>query len=77
MSNKKLVRKVSFAYVHKLTAAVSLLALVVIIAAGVMGEAKTITIAYRSCLAILVIGLVSRVVLKILSTYEEINSGKA
>lgn len=77
MVNNKLKRKVSFAYVHKLTAAVSLLALVVIIAAGIMGEAKTITIAYRACAAIIVIGVISRMVLKILCTYEEMNSGKA
>ena len=77
MANKKLVKKVSFAYIHKLTAAVSLLALVVIIGAGIMGEARTITIAYRSCGAIIVIGIISRIVLKILCTYEEMNSGKA
>ena len=77
MAVKTLKKKVNFAYVHKLTAAVSLVALVVIIAAGIMGEARTITIAYRACGAMIVIGIISRVVLKILCTYEEMNSGKA
>ena len=77
MVTKKLKKKVSFAYIHKLTAAVSLLALVVIIAAGIMGEARTITIAYRACAAIIIIGIISRIVLKILCTNEEMNSGKA
>ena len=77
MANKAVKKKVNFAYVHKLTAAVSIIALVVITGAGIIGEARTTTIAYRACGAIIVIGIISRIVLKILCTYEEMNSGKA
>lgn len=70
-------KKVSFAYLHKLTCAVSLLAFVVVIAAGVIGEARTITITYRAAGVIILIGLVSRIVMRVLASYEEINSGKA
>ncbi len=77
MASKNVKKKVSFAYVHKLAAAVSLVALIVITAAGIIGEARITTISYRACGAIFVIGIISRIVLKILCTYEEMNSGKA
>lgn len=70
-------KKVSFAYIHKLAAAVSLVAFLVIILGGVMNEVRTITIAYRALGVILAIGVVSRLLVRILATYEEINSGKA
>lgn len=73
---KPRTRKVNYAYVHKLSAGVSLLALVVILFAGIMGEARTITIAYRAAGAIILIGLISRVVVRILTSYEEMQSGK-
>ncbi len=75
--DKPTKKKVSFAYVHKLAAAVSLVAFIVIILGGVMNEVRTITIAYRAMGVILVIGIVSRILVRILATYEEINSGKA
>lgn len=74
---KKVTKKVSFTYLKKLTAGVSLLCLMVIVLAGVIGQARVITITYRAAIAILVIGVVSRVVIKILLSYEDMHGGKA
>ncbi len=74
---QKLVKRVSYSYLHKLAAATSLLAFCVVIAAGVMAEARVFTIAYRAALVIVVIGVVSRILIRILATYEEMNSGQA
>ena len=76
MKVKHIKRKVNFAYIHKLTAGVSLLALAVVIAAGVMGGASTVAITYRSAAVIIVIGVVARLVERILLSYEEMHSGK-
>ena len=73
---KKVIKKVSFVFMQKLTAAVSLLALVVITAAGIMGGSRIITITYRAALVIVVVGFLARIIIKILETYEEMNSGK-
>lgn len=75
-SEKKLVKKLNFIFLQKLAAGVSLLALTVIIAAGVMGGARTVTITYRAAVVIVVIGVIARVLIKILASYEELNSGK-
>lgn len=69
-------KKVSFLYVHKIAAAVSLLAFGVIVAAGMMAEARFITIAFRAFLVFLVVAVLSRVVVSILASYEEMNSGQ-
>lgn len=74
---QKLRKKVSFAGVHKLAAATSLVAFLVIIGGGVMARASVFSITFRAFLAILVIGVVSRVLIRILASYEEMNSGKA
>lgn len=73
----KLVKQVNYAFMHKLAAATALVAFCVVIAAGVMAEARVFTIAYRALVVILVIGVVSRILIRILATYEEMNSGKA
>lgn len=73
----KLIKRVSYGHIHRLAAATSLLAFVVVIAAGLMAEARVYTIAYRAVVVILVIGVVSRILIRILATYEEMNSGKA
>ena len=73
----KLTKKVSYSYLHKMSAGVSLLAVVVIIAAGVMGQASTLSIAFRSAAVIIVVGVISRIVEKILLGYEEMHGGKA
>jgi len=74
---EKLTRKVSFAYVHKLAAAVSLLAFFVIIAAGIKAQSSVHTMVLRSCVVIIAVGLVARIVVRVLGSYEEINSGKS
>lgn len=71
------VKKTSYAYIHKGAAAVSLLAFGVIVAAGVMAEARFITIAFRAFVVFLAIAALSRIIVSILASYEEINSGKA
>jgi|GEM_PF-3383476 len=73
----KKVAKVKFTLIHKLAAGVSLLAFVVILAAGIRAQAGVTTIAFRACLAILAVGIISRIVTGILATSEEMNSGKA
>lgn len=70
------VKKVSFLYVHKIAAAVSLLAFGVIVAAGMIAEARFITIAFRAFLVFLVVAVLSRVIVSILASYEEMNSGQ-
>lgn len=75
-SERRVTRKLNFVFLQKLAAGVSLLALTVIIAAGVMGGARTITITYRAAAVIVVIGFVTRILIRILSSYEELNSGK-
>jgi hypothetical protein len=74
---KKLVQKVNYAYVHKLSASVALLAFFVIMASGLMADASIISIVVKSFLVIIAVGLITRVVVSMLASYEEINSGKA
>ncbi len=74
---KKLVKRVSYAHIQKLTAAVSLLAFVVVIVAGVMAQVRVTTMIYRALIVIVIVGIISRVIIKILATYEEMNSGQA
>ena len=69
-------QKISYAYMHKLFSGVGLLAFTVIVAAGLMAEASVFTITWRAALVIIVISLVNRMVVSILSAYEEMNSGK-
>lgn len=72
----KKVRRVSFAYIQKLMAGVSLLAFLVVAVAGVRANVGVVTIALRAFIVILVVGIVSRLVVQILATYEEMSSGK-
>ena len=68
--------RISYVGVHKLAAGVALICFSVILAAGIQAGVSIITITYRALLAILAVGLISRVVVSILATYEEIHSGK-
>lgn len=61
----------------KIFAGVAMLAFIVTIVAGLKAEVRFITIAYRATGAMLLIFIISRVVLKIVSGYEEMNRGKA
>jgi len=69
-------KKVRYVYIHKFAAAVSLLCFGVIVAAGMMAEARFVTIAFRAFVVTLAISVVSRVIVSILASYEEMNSGK-
>ena len=70
-------RKVTYAYLHKLAAAVQLIAFVVIILAGIMGKSSVTSVVVRSFVVLVVVSLVTRVITRILASYEEMNSGKA
>lgn len=72
----KKVRRVRYTHLHKITAGMSLLAFVVMLVAGMMAEVPLITTVFRACLAIVLLGVVSRVLIRVLATYEEINSSQ-
>lgn len=67
--------KKQFVVLHKITAATSLLSLFVIVAAGMMAQASVFTMAFRSMVVIVVVGIIHRVLVQILLTYEEMSSG--
>lgn len=74
---QRVTKRISYAVIHRVAAAVSLLCFGVVVTAGIMAKARFTTIAYRAMVVILVVALVSRVVVSILASYEEMNSGKA
>lgn len=73
----KLVRRVNFIQVQKLLAAVALLTFGVVLAAGLMAGASMFSIAWRACLAMLILKMLAVIILKILSTYEELHGGQS
>ena len=73
---KKVTRKVSFVWVQKLAVGVFLLALVVMCISGLRGGAGISWTLIRALGVGGVIWGVTRVVIKILESYEEMNSGK-
>jgi len=73
----KFAKKTSFVHLQKLMAAVSLLAFFVIAVAGLRANVGVVTITFRALLVILVVGIIGRVIVQILATYEEMNSGQA
>lgn len=75
--SKKVVKKVNFAPVHRLFAGVSMIGFFVVAAGGVMANLDMMTIVFRAFVVMLAVKLVSWVVIRVLASYEEINSGKA
>lgn len=73
---KKVIKRVSFVWIHKLAVGVFLLAFVVMCMAGVRGGAGIWSTLTRVGIVGVVVWAVTRVVLKILESYEEMNSGK-
>ncbi len=67
----------SYAFIHKLSAGAALLAFVVIVLAGVMAQSSITMMVLRAVVVIAVVSLVKRVIIRILASYEEMNSGKA
>lgn len=72
---KKLTRKVTYAGLHRLAAAVSLLAFFVILGAGIMAGASVVTMSIRAFIVIVTVGVVTKLITRILANYEEIQSG--
>lgn len=73
----KIIRRVSYVPVQKLMAGVALLCFIVTAISGVMAEVGVVTVAFRASVVILVIGMIGRLVVRILATYEEMSSGKS
>jgi hypothetical protein len=71
--DKKLIKKISLAWLHKLKAGIALLALIVMTISGVTNGVSFITIGFRSCLVILIIIGICRFLVSIFTTYEDIN----
>lgn len=70
-------KRLKYSMVHRLAAGVSLLAFGVIAVAGLRAEASIVSITYRAALVVIIIGLLSRVVISILVSSEEMHSDKA
>ena len=70
------IKRVNFAHVHKLAAAVALVGFAVTLVAGIIAQVRVITIVYRAVVVMLVVGVLSRVLIHVLASYEEMNSGK-
>ena len=74
MSDKQ-IQKRKYPGLHKFSAAVSLLTFLVIIISGMQANVGFETITYRSFLAMLVIGLISRILVKAWASFEELDRG--
>ena len=62
-----------FAWIHKFASGVTIIAFIVIIVAGIKAQASVFTMTYKSAVVTVVVGIISRIVIQILSTYEEMN----
>lgn len=77
MAEKVNKRKLpNYLLLHKLFAGVALLTFLIIIVAGLRTGLQTSTIVYRSAIAMIIIGIISRIILQMLVTFEEMNSGE-
>lgn len=76
MANEKVIidKGTSFIFVHKLVAGVSILMFLVILINGIKVEASLGSIVIRSVYMLVVVGIIARVVIKVLKTYQEMNS---
>ena len=69
-------KRVRFELVHRLSAAFAMLAFIVVLVAGIMAEARLTTIVFRAVGVIIAVSIITRVLIQILATYEEVNRGK-
>ena len=77
-AKKKVTKRVKFVGLQKLLAAVSMLSFFVTIIGGLRAEAHFTTIVIRATGVMVVIFFVSKTLVKILASYEEMHdSGKA
>lgn len=72
----KLIKVVDFTYLHRLFAAVALIGFFVVCLAGMLAEVNVITMMLRATLVMVVIKFISWVVIRVLASYEEMNSGQ-
>lgn len=72
----KVTKTVKFPHVHKMLAGISLLIFTVTMVAGMRAEARFITITVRALIAMIVVALIGRVVVRLIASYEEIHGGK-
>ena len=78
MAEQVLKKKLpSYLFLHKLFAGVALLTFIVIIVAGLRTGLQVSTIVYRSALAMIVIAVISRVSIRVMITFEEMNSDES
>lgn len=68
----KQTKKVSYAHVHKLAAGTALLAFVIILVAGLLAEVSLPALVFRAAVAVMVVGVVTVVLIRVLAAYEEI-----
>ncbi len=72
---KPVTRKISsYAMVHKLMASVGILMFMVIMINGLKNNISMSSIVFKSTIVLVILSMISRVVIKVLKTYEEMNS---
>jgi hypothetical protein len=76
MAADKLSKTVKFPHVHKMLAGISLLIFTVTMIAGMRADARFITITVRALVAMVIVALIGRVVVRLIASYEEIHGGK-
>lgn len=67
--------KAAYVEIHKLKAVVILIGMFVVAVSGLMARVSLTTILVRSTVVFLAVFVVSRIVIQILKTNEEMNSG--
>ena len=77
MDDKKLIKTIKFPMVHKFLCSLSLICFVVVIIGGLSAQARFLTITFKAMVVMVCIALISRIVMRVISTYEEMNSGEA
>jgi hypothetical protein len=75
-AKSRLTKRVSFDYLHRLFAAVALIGFFVVCVAGLLADVNVITIILNATAVMIVVKFLSWVVIKVLTNYEEMNSGQ-
>ncbi len=70
---KRIKRSSKLNYVHRIAAATCLVGFLVIILGGIFQGVRTSTMIWRSLWVILAVIAISRVIIKVIATYEEMN----
>lgn len=72
-----LTKKVKYGLFHRFAAAVALIGFLVTLVSGLMSQVPIMTIVFRSVLVVIAVGVISRVIIQLIASYEEIHSGEA